>query len=513
MTKKLTLILGDQLSLNNQALANTRANDIILMAEVASEAGYVPHHKHKIALIFSAMRHFSEHLRSLGFQVLYIEIGQGIASMTEAVQVAIEHYQEIEHIQFCHSGEYRLQQELNALATITDLPSTTYPTVNAISDDNAFSLWARGKKQLRMEYFYRQLRKQTGLLMTDDNQPVGDKWNFDASNRKKWKGDPIVPTPPKFTPDTITQAVIAQVNERFADNPGELDNFYWPVTKADAEQLADHFFKHLLSNYGDYQDAMSEHEQWLFHGRLSAAINIGLLDALALCQRAEQAYKDGSAPLNAVEGFIRQILGWREYVRGLYWHSMPGYHQHNALAAQKPLPDFFWHGKTSMNCLSHAIGDTLEHGYAHHIQRLMIIGNFALLAQLDPKQVTDWYLAIYVDAFEWVELPNTLGMALWGDGGIIASKPYCASGNYINKMSDYCGSCQFNVKKTTGSDACPFNSLYWEFLQRNQEKFANNPRMALILKNLQRKSDADLETISQQVVKISRDLIYPSMQQ
>ncbi|WP_119393822.1 cryptochrome/photolyase family protein [Salinibius halmophilus] len=510
-TKKLTLILGDQLSLANKALSNTTTQDIIVMAEVHDEASYVRHHKHKVAMIFSAMRHFAEHLITLGYQVRYFKIGDNIRSIEQAVAQAIaEHDHNIDSIQVCHCGEYRFEQSLAALNKLK--PVTFFPVVNAISSQETFNEWAKGKKQLRMEYFYRQLRRQTGVLM-EGEEPVGGKWNYDANNRKRWHGEPQVPAPVEFEPDQITQQVISDVNEKFAHHPGRLDKFAWPVTKAQAEQLAEHFFTHLLPNFGDFQDAMDDSEQWLFHGRLSAAINMGLLDPLVLCQQAELAYQQNKAPLNAVEGFIRQILGWREYVRGLYWLHMPSYKNRNALAADNPLPEFFWHANTKMNCLKHAIGDTLEHGYAHHIQRLMVIGNFSLLAGLSTQEVTDWYLAIYVDAYEWVELPNTLGMALWGDGGIMASKPYCASGNYINKMSNYCKSCQFNVKKTAEADACPFNALYWHFLDKHRAKFTNNPRMALSLKNLDRKSPEELADIHQRVEEISRDLIYPTMQQ
>lgn len=510
MTKQLTLILGDQLSMANQALGATKAGDIILMAEVTSEASYVRHHQHKLIMVFAAMRHFAQHLASLGYTVDYHAIPQQVCSITSAVHQALARHGDISGIRVCHCGEYRLEQELKALAQ--RCPVQFFPVVNAISEQDEFNQWAKGKKQLRMEYFYRQLRRRTGLLM-DGDQPQGGKWNYDSNNRKRWRAEPPVPPALMFTPDSLTKEVISEVQAQFANHPGQADNFAWPVTSQQAQQLAEHFFTHLLPYFGDYQDAMSHRNQWLFHGRLSAAINLGLLDPLTLCQRAEQAWQQGQAPLNAVEGFIRQILGWREFVRGLYWYHMPDYQQLNTLQAEQPLPAFFWHANTKMNCLAHAIGDTLEHGYAHHIQRLMVIGNFSLLAGLNPKSVTDWYLAIYVDAYEWVELPNTLGMALWGDGGIMASKPYCASGNYINKMSDYCSQCEFNVKETTTNNACPFNALYWHFLQQHKAKFEGNPRMALMIKNLERKSPAELAAISRRVDEISGDLIYPSVQQ
>jgi deoxyribodipyrimidine photolyase-related protein len=328
-----------------------------------------------------------------------------------------------------------------------------------------------------MEYFYRMMRRKTGLLMADD-QPEGGQWNFDHDNRKAATSSLFMPRPSRFAPDAITTSVLTLVSERFSTNFGNLEPFWFPVTRSDAERAAVAFITHALPSFGDYQDAMLKGEKFLFHSVLSPLLNVGLLRPLALCEMAETAYREGRAPLNAVEGFIRQIIGWREYVRGIYWREGPGYMRRNALEAQRRLPALYWTGQTRMACMSAAIGQTCEEAYAHHIQRLMVTGNFALLAGINPHELHEWYLSVYVDAFEWVEAPNTIGMSQFADGGLLGSKPYVSSGAYIDRMSDYCGSCQYDVKQKVGPKACPFNALYWDFLARHRERFVQNPRMA-----------------------------------
>jgi deoxyribodipyrimidine photolyase-related protein len=497
-------ILGDQLS---PGLASLRgadpANSVVLLAEVWDEAVYVKHHKQKIALIFSAMRHFAQDLRGQGFAVDYVKLddADNSGSITgELARAAERHNPGL--IRAVEAGEWRLREQQRLW------PDKFACAVELLEDDRFlcsianFAAWAEGRKELRMEFFYREMRKATGLLMepgsdggkTDgigenrgkttgkpaNNAPVGGKWNYDADNRASPDAAMEPPPCPKFAPDAITQEVIALVEDRFADHFGTLDNFGWPVTRAQAEEAADAFFAERLTDFGKYQDAMVHGSDDLYHSMLSTSLNCGLLDPLTLCKRAEQSYKDGDAPLNSVEGFIRQIIGWREYVRGFYWHQMPGLAKANALEATRPLPEFYWTGETDMRCLADCVRSTHDNAHAHHIQRLMVLGNFALLAGIAPNEVEDWYLAVYADAYEWVELPNVAAMVLYAEGGKLASKPYAASGNYINKMSNYCKECRYSVSQKTGEDACPFNPLYWHFMERHRDKFAKNPRIGRI---------------------------------
>ncbi|MDP2716328.1 cryptochrome/photolyase family protein [Rheinheimera sp.] len=492
----LIIILGDQLSPALPGLRDAQADDVILLAEVGAEAGYVQHHKHKIILIFSAMRHFSAVLQQQGVQLCYIRYGAvpDIHSMTDAVRYALQQHPELDGLLVTQCGEYRLQQEINSWQQQFSLPLHIADDDRFICSAARFNAWAGDKKQLRMEYFYRDMRRYTGLLMQGDT-PEGGKWNYDADNRKPCPADlPQIP-PLRFAPDALTLEVIALVDQQFAGNMGNGDNFSYAVTGKDARRAFLHFVEQQLPVFGDYQDAMLLDQPFLFHSICSMYLNCGLLDVRWMCNKVQQAYQQGLVPLNAAEGFIRQLIGWREYVRGLYWLLMPDYKQHNALNAERALPGFYWHGNTQMRCMQQAVQHTIEHAYSHHIQRLMITGNFALLAGLSVEQVTDWYLAVYADAYEWVELPNTLGMALFADGGVLASKPYAASGAYINRMSNYCKNCAYNVKRTTETDACPFNALYWDFLNRNQQQLGANPRLALPFANWHKRSDNDKAAI------------------
>jgi len=474
----LRIVLGDQLTRGLPALRDHQSGDIVLMMEVVEEATYVKHNKQKLTLIFSAMRHFAEELRTQGLSVDYVRLDDpaNTGSFTGEVQRAIARHKP-QRIVVTEPGEWRVLEMMKGW------------NAEILNDDRffatpaSFARWAEGRKQLRMEFFYRDMRRLSGLLM-DGDQPAGGQWNFDHDNRKALPKDITPPKRRRFEPDSITREVMAMVQQRFPHHFGDLEPFGWAVTRDDALEALDHFITACLPSFGDYQDAMKQGDVFLYHSVISPYLNIGLLTPREICARAEDAWRSGQAPLNAVEGFVRQILGWREYVRGLYWLKMPAYAETNALDAQRPLPAFYWTGKTDMNCMAEAIGDTQRHAYAHHIQRLMVTGNFALLAGLAPSQVEAWYLLVYADAFEWVELPNTHGMALFADGGVMASKPYAASGAYIDRMSDYCATCRYRPDVKLGPKACPFNYLYWDFLIRNESKLKSNPRMAMPYRTL-----------------------------
>ena len=502
--RTLRLILGDQLSQSLPSLQDCdKTNDWLLMAEVREEATYVKHHKKKIAYIFSAMRHFAVELRAEGYKLHYThyEDESNTGSLFGEVQQLCEG-QTFERIVVTQCGEYRLHQEMQSWHQRLGIPVVILDDTRFLSSINDFKRWAQGRKQLRMEYFYREMRKSLHILM-DNDQPIGGKWNFDSANRKALPKHIQIPNPTRFEPDEITQQVIDLVRERFADHFGDLDDFHYATTREQALKVLDEFITERLINFGDYQDAMAQDKPWLFHSHISFYLNSGLLLPMEVIAAAEVAYRQYALPLNAVEGFIRQVLGWREYVRGLYWLKMPDYQSENFLNAQRRLPELFWTGKTKMNCLSQCITDTKKNAYAHHIQRLMVLGNFALLAGLHPDDVNEWYLIVYADAYEWVELPNVTGMILFADGGVLASKPYAASGAYINKMSNYCQHCHYNVKEKEGAQACPFNYLYWDFLSRHIEILGNNPRLGMPYRNWTKMSDD-----KHQAVKRDSDIFF-----
>lgn len=482
MSEKILIpILGDQLSIHISSLeAQNPCECVLLMMEVGEETAYVRHHKAKIAYIFSAMRHHAKALEERGWSVDYIAWSDpdNSGSFSGEIVRALERHS-IESIRITEAGEWRVMAMIENWEQKFGIPVTICPDHRFVATHQDFADWADGKKQLRMEYFYREMRRKTGLLLDENGKPEGGKWNYDNDNRKPAKGDLAIPQPIRFRPDDITREVLALVSDTFADYPGSLDHFHFAVTHEEAMRQKRKFLDEALPQFGDYQDALLSGQPFLWHSILSPYINSGLLDPLDLCEEVEQRYHDGDVPLNAAEGFIRQIIGWREYVRGIYWREGPDYVDRNFLQAQRPLPDFYYSGKTDMHCLAETIGQTLDLAYAHHIQRLMITGNFALIAGLRPQAVHQWYLEVYADAYEWVELPNTLGMSQFADGGIIASKPYASSGNYINKMSDYCQHCRYDVKQRIGENACPFNALYWDFLDRNQEKLGDNRRLAM----------------------------------
>jgi len=487
VTPRLVLVLGDQLSAGLPALASAdKARDIVVMAEVTDETGYVPHHPKKIALVLSAMRHFAAGLENDGWTVAYSRLdGDGNSGSIPGELLRRAEEYGASDVMTTRPGEWRL------IAALDELPLT----VTTLADDRfiaslqEFDDWAEGRRELRMEYFYREMRRKTGMMM-EDGAPAGGKWNYDHDNRKPAQPDMLRSAPMQFTPDAITEEVLTLVERCFGNNFGTLRPFHLAVTRGQALRALDHFVKHMLEGFGDYQDAMLTGDPFLNHSLLSPYLNLGLLGPLEVCQRVEQAWKDGHAPINAAEGYIRQIIGWREYARGIYFREGPDYTARNILRHDRKLPWMYWGGETKMACMADTIGQTRDEGYAHHIQRLMITGNFALLAGIAPAEVHEWYLSVYVDAYEWVEAPNVIGMSQWADGGIIASKPYVSSGNYINKMSDYCKGCAYSVKDKTGDGSCPFNTLYWHFLDRHRARFEGNHRMGMIFRTWD-KMDAD----------------------
>ncbi|MEL6806888.1 MAG: cryptochrome/photolyase family protein [Pseudomonadota bacterium] len=474
MVGRLILILGDQLSDNVAALrAADRDRDIIVMAEVGEEGSYVPHHPKKIVLVLAAMRKFAARLRDDGWQVAYSELDdtdntQSIAG--ELLRRADQYG--LSKVVATRPGEFRLIDALEHCPLNVDMLEDD----RFIASHAEFEAWAEGRKALRMEYFYRDMRRKTGLLMAGD-QPAGGKWNYDHDNRKPAPGEVTFSGPMQFDPDEVVTEVLDLVEARFGNHFGDLRPFWFATDQGQARKALAHFVRYGLARFGDYQDAMLADNQFLYHALVSPYLNIGLLDPLEVCQAVEDAWKAGDVPINAAEGFIRQVIGWREYVRGIYFHEGPDYPQRNGLNHTRKLPAFYWGGETRMRCVKKAVAQTETEAYAHHIQRLMVTGNFALLAGLNPAEVSEWYLAVYADAFEWVEAPNVVGMSQFADGGVIASKPYVSSGAYINRMSDYCKGCHYKVSVKTGDDACPFNLLYWHFLDRNRDRFSNNARM------------------------------------
>ncbi len=481
----LRVLLGDQLSAGLPTLQDLdKAADVVLLAELRAECTYVKHHAQKIVLVLSAMRHFAAALRAQGVHVDYITLDDPENTHTlrgEVARAVARHAPT--RVVITEPGEYRLDQDMRHWQAALGLEVDILDDTRFFTRRQDFIAWARGKRQLRMEFFYRDQRRRFGLLM-EDGEPAGGRWNFDAENRKRLPAKLPIPAPPRSTPDATTRGVMALVARAFPDHFGDLESFAWPVTAEAAQAAAQDFIDNRLAQFGDWQDAMKQGEWALFHALVSTSLNLGLLDARWLCNAAEAAWRAGRAPLPAVEGFIRQIVGWREFIRGIYWLHMPDYGALNALGAHRALPGFYWSGATRMNCMAQVVADTRRHAYAHHIQRLMITGNFALLAGIDPDAVDEWYMVVYADAYQWVEMPNTRGMALFADGGIVGSKPYAAGGAYINRMSDYCSKCAYDVKDAVGENACPFNYLYWDFMARHAKRFAGNPRMAMPVRTL-----------------------------
>jgi deoxyribodipyrimidine photolyase-related protein len=506
--RNLVIVLGDQLNLDASAFDGFDAmQDAVWMAEVAEESTHVWSSKPRTALFLAAMRHFAIALRSEKRPLHYTQLDDAgnAGSLAAQLQQDITRLHP-QHLVMTAPGDWRVLQAIQAAAKASGLTLDVRDDRHFYCTVRDFAAHAAGRKQLRMEFFYREQRKRFGVLMQPDDpaKPVGDQWNFDADNREAFgaKGPGAVPPRTRFEPDATTQAVLDLVAARFAQHPGSLASFAWPVTRAQALQALHSFITQRLPLFGRYQDALWPGDPWLYHAHLSAALNLKLLNPREVVAAAVAAYASGHAPLAGVEGFVRQILGWREYVRGIYWTHMPQYLQHNALDAQADLPAWFWTGQTDMACLHDALAQTLTHGYANHIQRLMVTGLFTLMLGVQPQQVHAWYLAVYVDAVEWVELPNTVGMSQYADGGLMASKPYVATGKYIDRMGPYCKGCRYNPALRVGATACPFTTLYWDFLARHQTSLAANPRMALQVKNLVRLTASDVAAVAERAAAI-----------
>jgi len=500
LTRRLIIILGDQLNFDATALKDLDAKqDVVWMAEVKQESQHVPSSKQRTALFLSAMRHFAAEVQKKGWQLDYTEIEatHNSGSLASELNKAIEKYSPKE-ICITQPGDYRVLEELTQLCKSSDLALTILPDEHFFTTVSDFETFAKSRKQLRMEYWYREQRKRFNILMNGE-EPVGGQWNFDSDNRQSFgkNGPPPIPQRHLTPPDKITKQVIEIVNRLFPGHVGTLEDFEWPVTRRQALDSLNLFINERLQMFGRFEDAMWTQEPWLYHSHLSSSLNLKLISPREVVAAAEKAYTDGKAPIASVEGFIRQILGWREFVRGIYWTQMPGYLKLNALGAEHKLPASYWSGETEMNCLKESLNQTFKLGYAHHIQRLMVLGLYTLMYGVNPREVHEWFLSVYVDAVEWVELPNTLGMSQFGDGGIIASKPYIASGKYIDRMSNYCGSCKYDPSQSTGDTACPMTTLYWDFLIRHQKLLAKNPRMGMQMKNLLRLDVEKIDSIKQ----------------
>jgi deoxyribodipyrimidine photolyase-related protein len=499
---RVVLIQSDQLSLRSSLIRGESSQDAVaVLIESVPELTVVPFHKQRLVFVLSAMRHFAEELKKRGYTVEYFRLCNDPA---EAIYTVVKKYKS-KQVKLMKSasfgGDEAWFRNIKKAGAVPDVIANDM----FISERLGKSFRFAAGKTVRMESFYRRIRRATGILMTN-GEPVGGRWNFDNENRKPPSADMRFPEAPAFRPDKTTREVIKDVETAFSGHLGRAAPFQWPVTRKQALSLFDDFREKRFGAFGAYQDAMVDGEDTLFHSLLSACMNIGLLDPEEICLRAEQHYANGQVPLNSVEGFVRQILGWREFVYQLYRANMPGFDQLNYLDATEPLPSFYWDADTSMRCLSESIRPVLYRGLSHHIQRLMITGNFALLTGVIPQELNRWYWLAFIDAWHWVVTPNVIGMATYADGGLMASKPYAASANYINRMSDYCGKCPFNPKETIGADACPFNALYWDFLHRNEEKLSENPRMSLSFINLRKKSAADLRAIGRRAALIRQDL-------
>lgn len=503
----LILILCDQLADSISSLIGyNHKTDIVLMCEVKDEFTYVKHHKKKIAFWFAAMRNFAKNLRKKGYKVKYtkLEDPDNTGSLKGEIAQLLKQ-QKFDGIVVTYPSEYRILAEMRQWEHEFGISVDIRDDNRFLCTPHEFARWAGNRQHLRMEYFYREMRKKHNILMKGKD-PIGGQWNYDSENRKPPKGGLKIPPPYKANIDSITQEVLSHVADHFADHFGDLSPFYFATTRNEALQALNQFIEKRLVYFGDYQDAMVQGEPWMFHSHLSFYLNCGLLEPLECVKAAELSYQEGKAPLNSVEGFIRQIIGWREYVRGIYWLKMPEYISENFFEARGNLPDFYWTGNTKMNCLRQCVLETEKNAYAHHIQRLMVLGNFALLAGIHPKYVNEWFLIVYADAYEWVELPNVSGMILFADGGYLASKPYAAGGGYINKMSNYCNSCSYDVTKKNGAEACPFNYLYWDFLDRNREKLKTNQRIAMMYKTLDRMEEEKRNTLRSDSKRFLRDM-------
>ncbi len=492
MPTTLRLILGDQLHYNHSWFKTTDDSVTYCLFEMRQETDYAPHHIQKVVGFFAAMREFAKFLKNEGHRVIYYKLDdeKNQQQLDENLQQLITD-KKIENFEYLHPDEYRLDQQLTSFCKSLDIDSNAVESEHFYTKRDELGNHFEGKKQWLMENFYRMMRQKHDVLM-EGKKPEGGKWNYDASNRKK--------LPAKHTPtstlmfDHDVSDIYEMIQSKAVKTIGNIDakHFLWPINREESLEQLDFFLENCLHLFGDFQDAMAVNEWSIYHSRISFSLNTKMLSTNEVINQSINYYKENTdkIDISQIEGFVRQIIGWREYMRGMYWAKMPEYAEMNELNHKRQLPDFYWTGKTKMNCLKSSIQQSLEYAYAHHIQRLMVTGNFALLANVNPNEVDEWYLGIYIDAIEWVEMPNTRGMSQFADGGIIATKPYISSANYVDKMSNYCGSCYYNKKKKTGDKACPFNSLYWNFIFQHENYLSSNPRMGMML-NLWRKMDGD----------------------
>lgn len=508
--KTLRLLLGDQLNSKHSWFNEVNPDVTYIMAEMRQETDYVKHHIQKVVAFFLSMRNFSEELKHKGHQVVYYKISDANNPHNlEQLILDLVEKNTIEQFEYQFPDEYRLDEQLKSICEKLTIPTKAFDSEHFYTFRNELADFFKGKKQLLMESFYRMMRKKHDVLMVGD-QPLDGKWNFDHNNRNQYKNEVPIPFPLEFHQNV--SALVAEIEAQNITTFGSIDkeNFNWPTSRNESLQLINYFCEHLLAHFGTYQDSLFSGHKFLFHSRLSFAMNSKMISPKEVVDAVVSYYYQNqeTIELAQVEGFVRQIIGWREYVRGIYWKEMPNYAQMNTLENYNPLPEFFWTGKTKMKCMQHSISQSLSEAYAHHIQRLMVIGNFSLLAQLHPDEVDAWYLGVYIDAIEWVEIPNTRGMSQYADGGIVATKPYVSSGSYINKMSNYCGSCHYNVKEKLGEKACPFNSLYWHFLDEKKHHFANNQRMSMMLALLRKMKPEELAATKEKAILILENINY-----
>ncbi|MGA0333623.1 MAG: cryptochrome/photolyase family protein [Kiritimatiellia bacterium] len=512
--RNLLLILGDQLNQNSAVFDGySPEQDLVWMAETQEESTHVWCHQIRLVLFFSAMRHFRDEILSSGKNIRYQELSEDPGkdrgeNFAEILKLDLQELHPA-RIRVVQPGDLRVEKMLRGAADAAGIPLEILPDRHFYVTPEDFQSFAKGRKSLVMEHFYRLQRKKHQVLVDTEGQPEGGAWNFDEDNRKSFgkEGPPSLPRPPLFQPDSLTKEVIRLVQTRFKTHPGNLEHFDWPVSAGEAQEALQDFIDHRLPHFGSYEDAMWKDQALLYHSRLSPLLNMKLLDPRDCIGAAVDAYRVGKAPLNSVEGFVRQILGWREFIRGIYFQEMPEYAEKNALeCGPVDVPTFFWDGKTDMACVADCMESVLDHAWTHHIPRLMVLGQFSLLLGVHPYKFHEWHMAMYADAVDWVSLPNTLGMSQYGDGGIVGTKPYCASGNYINKMSNYCGNCRYSPGKSSGKDACPFTTLYWDFLDRHRGRFSGNHRMGFQIKNLERKKAEELRAIRERAEELRETL-------
>ena len=503
----LRLILGDQLNPQHSWFASLEPNAVFVMMEVRSETDYVLHHAQKIISIFAAMRDMARHLAQAGHRVHYLRIDDAAntQSFEGNLSALIGHYKAL-LFEYQDPDEWRIDQQLAAFSKQQSIPCTQVSSEHFFTERHEAAELFAGRKKWLMETFYRHMRVRHAVLIDSAKKPVGGQWNFDAENRKSWPGMPLEPADWRKPHDhSALWKIIEGAGVKSFGEPNA-KAIAWPLNRAEALQQLDQFIAHALPHFGDFQDAMSSKAWRLFHSLLSFALNTKMLNPREVVARAEESARSGSAPMAAAEGFIRQILGWREYVRGFYWAHGPDYAQNNYFDHQLPVPGWFWTGETQMRCMAAAIGQSLREAHAHHIQRLMVIGNFALLAGISPEALHRWYLGIYIDAFEWVELPNVVGMSQFADGGLLATKPYVSSAAYIDRMSDYCKGCHYDKKLREGERACPFNALYWDFHVQHKDKLANNPRIGMVYRQLEKMSDGAVKSLQMQASTVRKNI-------